>query len=203
MYARDGDKVRFASPPHLGLRLVASPIWRFRINAWPIVGMTPRTRATLGSRPVPGFDLLPSTWHMTIYDTDALTVGEEEDVVIVLGYSVRIHDISLSMSSSLEKLHAKVESSFPAPEQLHPCSPESGEFVVLAGAFLGAGSGGTNTSRLCHLNLGRISFPRFHNSFCLAGTSFPSYLGTNFIVGDGFLSQQALAAALSATRAFH
>jgi len=88
---------------------------------------------------------------------------------------------------------------FPAPEQLHPCSPKSGEFVVLAVAFLGAGSGGTNTSRLCHLNLGRISFPKFHNSFRLAGASFPSYLGTNFIVGDGFLSQQALTAALSAT----
>ena len=136
---------------------------------------------------------------MTIYDTDALTVGEEEDVVVVLGHSVRIHDISLSMSSSLEKSHAKVESSFPAPEQLHPCSPKSGEFVVLAGAFLGAGRGGTNTSRLCHLNFGRIYFPKFHNSFRLAGASFPSYLGTNSIVGDGFLSQQALTAALSAT----
>lgn len=97
------QNIIFASPHHLGLRLV--------------VNNTP----TLGSKPCKqALDHWPTVPISIWYDWGRLSPKHEDEVAAALEHPDRIYKIKLEMAkSTLAKLPAWVEASFPALEILH------------------------------------------------------------------------------------
>jgi len=168
----------FASPHHLGLRLVitytpALKPRRLALNHWPA---------------------LP----MSIWFTWDLSPQHEDEVAAALEHVDRIYEIELKMSKSmLEKSAAWVEASFPALESLHLRSPHS-DSIVLPDAFLAASTSAA-PRRLLHIELNNIYFPTLPQ-FLLSSRDLVSLsLRSDSDMMKTFLSPQAIISALSAT----
>ncbi|KAI0282694.1 hypothetical protein BC826DRAFT_1110627 [Russula brevipes] len=169
----------FESAHHLGLRLVIGRLLHRKAH-----------RTSLACWPA-----LPiSIW----YDTNrALSPDDEDNVTAALEQSDRIHEINLTMSSSmLAKSRAWLDNSFPALEHLHLKSPH-GRLTAVPSSFLGRPS--DTSRRLRHVSLKRISFPTLPQLLLSSHGLITLSLGPDFLVGGGLLSPEALTAALSST----
>ena len=187
-------RVIFTSPRHLGLRLVAAD--KFNPMADPETTLDSWSAAST-------FELPLSIWYSCM--KYPLSAQQEDDVVAMLEYPDRIHDIGLIMSSSLlARSTAWAESSFPALEHIRLQSPDIDlglrDFVHLPSKFLCGSSGNNAPPRLLrYIELKNISFPSLSQLLLSSVHLVSLSLGKDCIAGVGFLSPEALAASLSAT----
>ena len=166
----------FASPRHLGVRLIISnrkQYGRPTFECWPTLPI--------------------SIWFSS---QDTLFLRDEGRVIEALKHSDRIFEIKLKVSNwMLGKSTAWVNDSFPALESLDLTSPR--DVTVLPSTFLG----GSNSipRKLRHIGLKNISFPTLPQLLLSSPSLVSLSLGFNYLGEVGSLSTEALTAILSTT----
>jgi hypothetical protein len=164
----------FASPRHLGVRLVISnrkQYGRPTLESWPTLPI--------------------SIWFSS---QDTLFLRDEGRVIEALKHSDRIYEIKLNVSNwMIGKSTAFVNDSFPALEYLDLTSPC--DVTVLPSTFLGGSI--SNPRKLRHIGLKNISLPTLPQLLLSSPNLVSLSLGFDHYGNPGSLSIDALTAVLS------